>query len=177
MNEKTEEKKAVNTIGRQELNKIDVLGIEFQTNEKGIELLNGISKVFDMIKVNQENDKEQIEDKKDLIEDKELNNKRKCLGDVIERITADNQENHLTFVDGVLVTWRIFDRILKKRLVDENEDLEQGVCQGHSYDYLAIINDDITSLLLNQVLENGYFKTRGYQLMHQLMHQFCIETG
>jgi hypothetical protein len=65
------------------------------------------------------------------------------------------------------VTWRIFNKILDKRLRDDNGDPEGIIYKGKKYDYLGIINDDVTDLLLNQVLENGYFKTRGYQLMYQ----------
>jgi len=42
-----------------------------------------------------------------------------------------------------------------------------GICKGHSYEYLAIINDDVNDLLLNDVLENGYLKIRGEHL-HEL---------
>ncbi len=159
-----DQKKADDTTGEQELNKIDVLGIEFQTNEKGIELLKGISKAFEMIEVNKS---------EKISESTDLNNKHERLGDFIERITADNSENHLTFIDGVLVTWKIFNKILDKRLRDDNGDPEGIMYKGKKYDYLGIINDDVTDLLLNQVLENGYFKTRG----HQLMYEFGIDPS
>ena len=74
----------------------------------------------------------------------------------------DNQEKHLTFIDGVIVTWEIYDRILKKQLTDENGEPEKD---SKGYSYLAIINDDITNLLFLEVLLN-YYKTRGYQLMY-----------
>jgi len=159
-----DQKKADDTTGEQELNKIDVLGIEFQTNEKGIELLKGISKAFEMIEVNKS---------EKIPESTDSSNKHERLGDFIERITADNSENHLTFIDGVLVTWKIFNNILDKRLRDDNGDPEGIMYKGKKYDYLGIINDDVTDLLLNQVLENGYFKTRG----HQLMYEFGIDPS
>lgn len=159
-----DQKKADDTTGEQELNKIDVLGIEFQTNEKGIELLKGISKAFEMIEVNKS---------EKIPESTDSSNKHERLGDFIERITADNSENHLTFIDGVLVTWKIFNKILDKRLRDDNGDPEGIMYKGKKYDYLGIINDDVTDLLLNQVLENGYFKTRG----HQLMYEFGIDPS
>ena len=90
--------------------------------------------------------------------------KEERLGDFLEKINADNQENNLTFIDGVLVTWKLYDRILKKQLTDENGEPEKD---NKGYSYLGIINDDVTDLLLNQVLGHGYFKTRGYQLMNQ----------
>ena len=47
---------------------------------------------------------------------------------------------------------------------DENGEPEKD---NNGCDYLGIINDDVTDLLLNQVLEQGYFKNRGYQLINQ----------
>ena len=79
----------------------------------------------------------------------------------IER--AELMEN-LTFMDGILLTWDIFDRILKKRLKDENGEPEKD---DNGYTYLGIINDDINDLLSDQVLEHGYFKNRGNQLINQ----------
>ena len=73
----------------------------------------------------------------------------------------------LTFLDGVLLTWNIFNKILDNRLRDENGDPEQGICKGYAYEYLGIINDDITDLLLNEVLELGYFKHHSEHL-HEL---------
>lgn len=97
-------------------------------------------------------------------ESNEITGKREKLGDFLERGRAVDPENYLTFIDGVLVTWRIFDRILKKRLTDENGEPEKD---NNGCDYLGIINDDLTDMLLTSVLEHGYFKTRGYQLMFQ----------
>ena len=79
---------------------------------------------------------------------------------------AEAIEN-LTFIDGVLLTWNIFNKILDNRLRDENGDPEKGICKGHSYEYLGIINDDVTDLILNEVLEQGYLKNRGEHL-HEL---------
>ncbi len=123
--------------------------------------MNEIEKLLDREKEKKENKA------KETKEIKEITGKRERLGDYLERITANNPENHLTFIDGVLVTWKIFNNILDKRLRDDNGDPEGIIYKGKKYDYLGIINDDVTDLLLNQVLENGYFKTRGYQLMYQ----------
>jgi len=70
----------------------------------------------------------------------------------------------LTFLDGVLLTWNIFDHILKKRLIDKNGNMEKD---KNGCEYLGIITDDITNLLSDPVLEQGYFKTRGDQLINQ----------
>ena len=53
---------------------------------------------------------------------------------------------------------------MKKHLTVENGEPEKD---KSGYSYLGIINDEITDLLLDQVLEHGYFKNRGYQLIHQ----------
>lgn len=74
---------------------------------------------------------------------------------------------NLTFLDGVLLTWEIFDKILDNRLRDDTGNPEGIIYKDRKYDYLGIINDDVTDLLLNQVLEHGYFKTRGNQLINQ----------
>ena len=74
---------------------------------------------------------------------------------------------NLTFLDGVLLTWNIFNKILDNRLRDENGDPEKGICKGYTYEYLGIINDDVTDLILNEVLEQGYLKNHGEHL-HEL---------
>ena len=79
---------------------------------------------------------------------------------------AEAMEN-LTFIDGVLLTWNIFNKILDNRLRDENGDPEKGICKGFTYEYLGIINDDVTDLILNEVLEQGYLKNHGEHL-HKL---------
>ena len=81
-----------------------------------------------------------------------------------EKEWKSKQIKELKFIDGVLVTWEIFNRILDKRLRDENGELEKD---NNGCDYLGIINDDVTDLLLSKVLDLGYFKTRGYQLIYQ----------
>ncbi len=86
------------------------------------------------------------------------------LGDVLEKIKAEETKNDLTFIDGVLVTWNIFNKILDKRLRDDNGEPEGITFKGRKYDYLGIINDDVNDLLLNNVLEHGYFKSRGKHL-------------
>ncbi len=90
--------------------------------------------------------------------------KKESLSEYTERYYADDQENQLTFVDGVLVTWKIYDKVLKNQLTDEKGEPEKD---SKGCDYLGIINDNIDDLLFNQILEKGYFKNRGYQLMHQ----------
>lgn len=73
---------------------------------------------------------------------------------------AQNLQN-LSFIDGILVTWEVFNKILEKRLTDEDGNLETD---EKGYDYLGIIKDDVTDLLLNKVLELGYFRFRGVHL-------------
>lgn len=80
---------------------------------------------------------------------------------------------NLTFLDGVLVTWKIFEKILEKRLTDENGEPEKGICNGHSYDYLGIIQDDIAEYILDGVLEHGYYKIR----KDRLINQFGVEIN
>ena len=79
----------------------------------------------------------------------------------------------LTFIDGVLVTWAVFNKILDKRLRDDNGEPEGIIYKGRKYDYLGIIDDDVNDLLLNNVLEHGYFKHRG----EYLSNQFCGNIG
>jgi len=79
---------------------------------------------------------------------------------------AVEMEN-LTFLDGVLLAWNIFEKILDNRLRDENGDPEKGICKGYSYEYLGIINDDVNDLMLNNILMNGFFKHHGEHL-HEL---------
>ena len=73
----------------------------------------------------------------------------------------------LTFLDGVLLTWNIFAKILDNRLRDENGDPEKGICNGHVYEYLGIINDDMNDLILNEILIHGFFRHHSEHL-HEL---------
>jgi len=138
------------------LEKAELLGIKFVTTKKGADLLNDISRVFDLVDVKQDDSKSELQ---------------KCSNDELQnaenRIRNTIETKDLTFIDGVLVTWEIFNNILDKRLRDDNGDPEGIIYKGKKYDYLGIINDDITDLLLNKVLEQGYFKNRGKQLSNQ----------
>jgi len=74
---------------------------------------------------------------------------------------SEIKTENLTFMDGVLVTWNVFNKVLNKRLknekgIDEKDDF--------GYSYLQIINDDITDLLLSEILDNSYFKIHGNNL-------------
>lgn len=70
----------------------------------------------------------------------------------------------LTFLDGVLVTRFIFEMILQKHLTDKNGNSIKGFADGHLYSYLGIIDDDVTGMLEDVVLNNGYFKKHGASL-------------
>jgi len=170
------------------LEKAELLGIKFVTTKKGADLLNEISRVFDLI------DEKQKGSKKELI-DQGKKVKFKVPIDFLDRTeylefetteaglrhfkglldpNKDQREydqavemENLNFLDGVLLTWNIFNKILDKRLRDENGDPEQGICKGYSYEYLGIINDDVNDLILNEVLEHGYFKHHG-EYLHEL---------
>jgi len=122
-----------------------LLNIEFLTTEKGAELLNEISRIFDLVDVKQKDSKAELQNAENII-----------------RNTVETKD--LTFLDGVLVTWEIFNKILDKRLRDDNGDPEGIIYKGRKYDYLGIIDDDVNDLLLNNVLEHGYFKSRGKYL-------------
>ena len=138
------------------LEKAELLGIKFVTTKKGADLLNDISRVFDLVDVKQKDSKAELQ---------------KCSNDELQnaenRIQNTVETKDLTFIDGVLVTWEIFNKILDKRLRDDNGDPEGIIYKGRKYDYLGIINDDITDLLWDKVLEHGYLKTRGKQLIIQ----------
>ena len=77
-----------------------------------------------------------------------------------EKTNINKQANHgdLTFLDGILLTKRIYDMVLKKQLSNEKD--KQG------YSYLGIIKDDIMEQIDNQVLYN-YFRDHGDQLCKQ----------
>ena len=152
IDQKIEEKelKAVKGHERKaKLKKAELLGIKFITSEKGADLLNELSKVFDLVDVKQKDSKSEPIINVDKIID--------------QAIAMEN----LTFLDGVLVTWEIFNKILDKRLRDDNGELEGIIYKGRKYDYLGIIDDDVNDLLLNKVLEHGYFKDRGEYLSNQ----------
>ena len=146
MNGEMEEiKQAVERYRKEtKLKKAELLGIKFITSEKGAGLLNELSRVFDLVDV-------------------------PCKRENVEIMHAEHDTQNaealgnLTFIDGVLITWNIFIKILDNRLRDENGDPEKDDI-GHNF--LGIINDDVTDLLLNKVLENGYFKSRGKELAH-----------
>ncbi len=94
---------------------------------------------------------------------------KKVLTDLIKRDEFEEFEKaqklqNLSFIDGVVVTWEIFNRVLKKQLTDKDGNLETD---EKGYDYLGIIEDDVTDLLLNKVLEVGYLKSRGIHLCDQ----------
>lgn len=177
------------------LEKAELLGIKFVTTKKGANLLNDISRVFDLIDVKQDDSKSEPIITNDQIIDQDKKVKFKLpinFLDHTEYLEYETTEagfrhfkhlldpnkdqrgydqavemENLTFLDGVLLTWNIFNKILDNRLRDENGDPEKGVCNGHSYEHLGIINDDVTDLLLNEVLMHGYFKNHGEHL-HEL---------
>lgn len=70
----------------------------------------------------------------------------------IEKLETTEAPKDLTFMDGVLVTWEIFDRILEKQLDGEKD--------SHGYYYLDIILDDVTLYLQDFLLLNGYCAER-----------------
>lgn len=143
------------------LRKAELQGIKFVTSEKGADLLNEISRVFDLVDMPQKYNNEDLLNAEDSIQ------KTECSMQI-----AEEMEN-LTFLDGVLITWEIFNKILDKRLRDDNGEPEGIVYKGWKYDYLGIIDDDVNDLLLNKVLEHGYFKHRG----EYLSNQFCGNIG
>lgn len=149
MNGEMEEiKQAVERYKKEiKLKKAELLGIKFITSEKGADLLNEISRVFDLVDVKQKDSKSELQNAENRI-----------------RNTVETKD--LTFIDGVLVTWEIFNKILDKRLRDDNGEPEGIIYKGRKYDYLGIIDDDVNDLLLNKVLEHGYFKSRGKELTH-----------
>jgi len=128
------------------LKKAELLGVKFITSEKGAYLLNEISRVFDLLDTEQKDSKSYP-----VISCNEI---------IDQAIAMEN----LTFLDCVLVTWNIFNKILDKRLRDDNGEPEGIIYKGRKYDYLGIIDDDVNDLLLNNVLEHGYFKSRGKYL-------------
>jgi len=67
----------------------------------------------------------------------------------------------LTFLDGVLVTRHIFETVLQNHLTDKNGNSIRGICNGYLYSYLGAINDDVTGMLEDNVLNNSYFKIHG----------------
>jgi len=170
------------------LEKAELLGIKFITTKKGADLLNDISRIFDLVDEKQKDSKKELidQDKKvkfkvptDFLDHteyleyetteaglrhfKHLSDPNKDQREYDQAVEMEN----LTFLDGVLLTWNIFEKILDKRLRDENGDPEKGICKGYSYEYLGVINDDINDLILNEVLELGYFKHHGEHL-HEL---------
>lgn len=82
----------------------------------------------------------------------------------LEKLNINNLGNNLTFIDGVLVTWKIYDKILKKNLIDENGEQEKD---KDGFSYLRIINDDINDYLLDGIIKNEYFENRKNVLMNQ----------
>lgn len=70
----------------------------------------------------------------------------------------------LTFLDGILITKKIYDTVLKKQLSNEKGEPEKD---NDGYDYLGIINDDVTGLLKDKILEHGYFIDRSSQLTNR----------
>ena len=87
------------------------------------------------------------------------------------KFTVDrhNEIESLNFIDGVILTWDIFNKILNKHLRDENGELERD---KYGSSYLGIIDDNITDILLNKVLEHGYFKGRVVQLRNIFDEEF-----
>jgi len=153
IDKKLEEKK-LEADEKPDLHVAKLGNIKYVSTEKGVELLRQLKEMFDTMDGWEKQEQEYSKD--------ELQNTENSIQDTVEM-------KDLTFIDGVLVTWNIFNKILDERLRDENGDPEKGICQGYSYDYLGIINDDIASLLLDKVLEHGYLKQRG----EYLSNQFC----
>lgn len=70
----------------------------------------------------------------------------------------------LNFLDGIFLTYHIFNSVLKKRLSDRKGNLEKD---KDGADYLGVINDDIHELLICKTLEQGYYKDLGSQLFNR----------
>lgn len=85
-------------------------------------------------------------------------------GEEAEEIKTDGLEKNLSFMDGVILTHRIYERILQKQLKDEHGKPEKD---NNGFSYLGIINDDINELLICKVLLSTYFRSRGSQLASQ----------
>lgn len=81
-------------------------------------------------------------------------------GGIMENIDVEK----LTFLDGVLVTKYIFEKILLEHLTDKNGNSLKGFDDDHFYSYLGIISDEVTEMLEDTVLNNGYFKKHGASL-------------
>jgi len=124
------------------LEKAELLGIKFVTTEKGANLLNDISRVFDLVDVKQDDNKSEpiiTRHFKRLLDPNK--DKREM---VIAEELAEEIEN-LSFYDGVILVWEIFDRI-----VDEYFDEDEKDAFGYSYD-LGLM-DKMQDILSNEVL-------------------------
>lgn len=89
---------------------------------------------------------------------------KRGLADIIEGNDAIDPSNYLTFIDGVILTNHIYKQILQKHLTDKDGIPEKD---SKGFTYIGIIEDDIQTYIYCKLLEQSYFKTRGYQLMHQ----------
>ena len=79
----------------------------------------------------------------------------------IEKLEITKAPKDLTFMDGVLVTWEIFDRILEKQLAGEKDI--------HGCFYLPAIQDDVTTYIQSHLLLNGYCAERRKNLFNTFM--------
>ena len=178
-------------VEKPDLHLIKLGNIKYISTEKGVELLKQIQDMFDRMDRDEKqrqsavnsirNTDERVKVKipyEDILghtENLEYITNRKgsaflkeqIMPDLLEETQSTELIENLSFLDGVLLTWNIFNKILDERLRDENGEPEQGISEGHSYDYLGIINDDIASLLRDKVLEHGYLKSRGEYLCNQ----------
>lgn len=80
---------------------------------------------------------------------------------LFEKLETTKTPRDLTFMDGVLVTWEIFDRILEKQLTGEKDI--------HGCFYLSAIQDDVTTYLQSYLLLNGYCAERRKNLFDLFM--------
>jgi len=154
IDKKLEEKK-LEADEKPDLHVVKLGNIKYISTENGVELLKQFQDMFN--RMDGRDEKQRQESQRAMVEGKQ--EKRE--------INQTEAMENLTFLDGVLLTWNIFNKILDNRLRDENGDPEKGICKGYAYEYLGIINDDITDLILNEVLEQGYLKNHGEHL-HEL---------
>ncbi len=79
--------------------------------------------------------------------------------------------NNLTFIDGIILTDKIYNMVLEKHLTDKNGE---DKTDSDGYSYQKKIDEDIWDLLFDQVLIHKYHEHRKDKLIKEFKIEYNV---